>query len=273
MRTSSQFRLLYKLSGTLIIGALALFGCDDADGKYDPDGPWVSPGDVDGSGESGDNEGGNGSGGGGSNGDGNSNAVDPSTVTGVKVDPKWTTCNRQDVLENEILRETVPGVFAPISADELRLYELIMTERRKAGLHAIPLSPVLTSVARAHVWDSTTSPASGSCNMHSWTTDTGAWEPFCYTSDHAQMRKMHAMPQVLFDFRADGYENSAWGSPSTNPDRAIAGWMGSSGHRSVILNEGIWADMEWRAIGIGISGQYAHMWVSTCADSSLFPAE
>ena len=238
----------------LLCASLSLAGCEDT--------PCDGP-------PNGNNGGGNN--GGGDNGGETGEGWDPATLTGVARDPEWRTCNAYPLLTNDALEATVDGVFDPISDAELELWERLMDHRADAGLPPIPLSPALTAVARAHVWDSATTPSQGECNMHSWSTPDAPWEPFCYTSDHAQMRKMHQMPNQLLGFSADSFENSAWGSPNTSPQRAADGWMSSAGHRSVILNTDIWAGYEWRAIGIGISGQYAHMWVSGCADASLFP--
>ena len=198
---------------------------------------------------------------------------DPATQTGVTRDPQWRTCNSEPVLQNEALARRVPGVYAPLSEAELEVYRRLMEERAKAGLAPIPVSPSLTAVARAHVWDSAQTPASGACNLHSWSTTGAPWEPFCYTSDHAQMRKMHRMPAQLVGFHADAFENSASGSPVIQPQRTVDGWMRSAGHRALILNTGIWDDNEWRAIGIAIEGNYAHLWVSECADGALFPQQ
>jgi uncharacterized protein YkwD len=40
----------------------------------------------------------------------------------------------------------------------------------------------------------------------------------------------------------------------------LESWKGSPGHNAVILNEGIWSDSNWKAIGVGIYKGYAVIW-------------
>jgi hypothetical protein len=40
----------------------------------------------------------------------------------------------------------------------------------------------------------------------------------------------------------------------------LASWKSSSGHNGVILNQGIWSDYSWKAVGVGIYRNYAVLW-------------
>lgn len=154
------------------------------------------------------------------------------------------------------------------TAEAFELYELIMAYRAENDLPEIPLSPSLTAVAEAHVADLNDQPGTtdGECNLHSWS-DQGSWTACCYTPDHAEAQCMWNKPRELSDYPGNGYEISAMSTFMT-PSGALGLWQNSSGHNAVILNEGIWSD-PWGAIGVGIAGQYAHVWFGREADPAL----
>jgi hypothetical protein len=43
-----------------------------------------------------------------------------------------------------------------------------------------------------------------------------------------------------------------WGSVPTTAENALVGWKKCHGHKQVIINQGIWHDSYWKAIGIGV---------------------
>lgn len=136
------------------------------------------------------------------------------------------------------------------TADALELITLVNEYRAENALPAIAASSSLCIVGDTHIGDlvanSPHSPAS--CNMHSWS-DQGSWSACCYTSDHAQAQCMWDKPKQLTVYPSNGYENAAGGGGSISPLQALNLWKGSPGHNAVILNEGIWANQEWRAMG------------------------
>lgn len=151
-----------------------------------------------------------------------------------------------------------------LSAEERRLYQLIMQHRAELGLPSIPLSSSLTLVAGRHAEDTAKNilPSGGpkpGTNLHSWS-------DVPYYPDHSNARYMWQSPQRLgTPYCGSGYEISGVGYPTT--ERALAGWLSSNGHRSVIENQGIWKEKDWQAIGIGIAypntGDYQtvyHVW-------------
>ena len=155
-----------------------------------------------------------------------------------------------------------------VTKEELKLYNLLNEYRKAKGLSKIDLSESLTFVAQTHVKDLTDNkPAKGSCNMHSWS-DKGNWTACCYTRDHAKAQCMWDKPRELTTYKGDGFEISygTSGYP-VSAEGALSGWKSSSGHNSVIINEGIWKDMNWTAIGVGIYGGYAVVWFGTQKDS------
>jgi hypothetical protein len=153
-----------------------------------------------------------------------------------------------------------------LTADEYELYELIMKYRAEKGLHRIPISPCLTYVAQTHVRDLHNHPPTGQCNLHSWS-EYGKWTPCCYTSDHAQAKGMWYKPRELTPYTSYGYEIACamYGADLT-PLESLRCWQGSPGHNAVMINQGIWHDNYWKAIGIGMYKGYAVVWFGTEAD-------
>lgn len=140
-----------------------------------------------------------------------------------------------------------------------------MEYRQEMGLPAIPLSKSLTIVAQTHVRDLVINkPDNGYCNAHSWSTN-GNWTPCCYTSDHARADAMWSKPRELTSYKGNGYE-IACGSNECCSDfimtaaYALQAWKKSTGHNAVIVNQSIWNDNQWKAIGIGLSNGFAVVW-------------
>jgi len=158
-----------------------------------------------------------------------------------------------------------------LSPAEAELARLINEYRNSVGLPSLPVSKSLTLVAQQHVWDSVNNnPFTEQCNMHSWSGNVnpalqqGTWTAVCYTNDHANMAGMHKKPREIAGYPADGYENSHWASAGASPGGAINGWRNSPGHNAVITEQNGWGP--FLALGVGISGPYAHMWVGEVAD-------
>ena len=47
-------------------------------------------------------------------------------------------------------------------------------------------------------------------------------------------------------------------------------WKGSSAHNAVIVNQGIWHDSNWQAIGVGMYKGYACVWFGNEKDPVEF---
>jgi hypothetical protein len=157
-----------------------------------------------------------------------------------------------------------------VSPEEMKLYTMIMDYRKANNLPVIPLSRCLTHVAQQHCLDLDANPPDESkgCNMHSWS-DKGKWSPCCYTDDHKQAVGMWKKPGELTSYRGSGYEIAHGGAGTSyvaTAESALHGWKNSSGHNVVILNEGIWKDMKWNAIGIAIYKGYSVVWFGTEVD-------
>jgi uncharacterized protein YkwD len=157
-----------------------------------------------------------------------------------------------------------------ISAEEKKLYDLIMMYRKEKGLAAIPLSSALTSVAQLHVKDlSEHAPyKKQGCNFHSWSHQ-GTWKACCYDAAHSKPECMWNKPREIANFNADGFE-IAYGSESLafvlDAEKALEAWKSSKGHNPVMINKGIWKDYTWKSIGVGIYKNFACVWFATEAD-------
>jgi len=141
--------------------------------------------------------------------------------------------------------------------------------RADHGLPPVPISPSLNAVAEAHVRDlmdnrpdTATGFGRGACNMHSWSS-AGRWTPVCYTRDHARAPAMWSKPREITRgaYPGNGYEIAYWWSGGRiTPEIALHGWQDSPGHNDLLIEDGPWRDANWRAMGVGIHGNYAVVW-------------
>jgi len=159
-----------------------------------------------------------------------------------------------------------------LTANEMKLFELITQYRKANGLPYVPLSTELSYVAQTHAKDLFVyHPDKNGCNMHSWSSN-GKWSSCCYTPDHKQASCMWNKPRELTNYVGDGYEisHTIWHSDDANytvkAEEALAGWKGSPSHNDVVLNKSIWKTERWNAIGIGIYKGYAVVWFGREAD-------
>ncbi len=161
--------------------------------------------------------------------------------------------------------DTTGVVQEGCSEDAAELVTLLNAYRAEKGKPPIPLSPSLCIVGDTHAQDlvDNSPDAAPECNLHSWS-DAGSWSPCCYTADHAQAKCMWDKPKELTSYPGNGYENAASGAQG--PAAALELWKGSPAHNDVILNQGIWKDFPWGAVGAGFEGGYAVLWFGQEAD-------
>ncbi len=140
--------------------------------------------------------------------------------------------------------------------------EAINAYRQAQGLPAIPVSDELTRVAQAHVADIVANHPENACNgnLHSWS-DNGNWTGGCYDSnDETTWPVMWDKPNEIAGYPGRGYEISAWASPAITAEQALSWWQGSAPHDDVMLNNGIWTDYSWGALGGWVADGYACAW-------------
>ena len=157
------------------------------------------------------------------------------------------------------------SISQELSAEEKKLYDLVISYRKENGLAEIPLSKSLTFVAQTHAKDMEENPAKGDCNMHSWS-DKGKWKACCYDDNHGNAPCMWTKPKELTTYKGIGFEIAHWSTNGNDAQTAIYSWKNSPGHNSVMINQGTWKNHEWKAIGIGIFGSYAVIWFGTSED-------
>ena len=160
-----------------------------------------------------------------------------------------------------------------LSGQEKELYDLIMDYRALRGLGRVPISPSLTYVARVHARDlADNRPFDDHCNLHSWS-DKGDWTACCYTDDHQQSHCMWYKPFELTGFKGIGYEIVYYSTfPEDHidfPKAVLEGWKESKSHNQVIVNRGEWKSLEWKSIGIAVSGPFAVVWFSDTGDRAI----
>jgi hypothetical protein len=140
-------------------------------------------------------------------------------------------------------------------------------------LPAIPVSPELTAVAVAHVRDLatyfTTDPnyTGADCAPHGWSSH-GNWTGGCYKfADSSTWPIMWSKPQEIANYPGQGFEILAetMGTPMT-ASTALRLWAADPPHNDVIVNQGIWKDMTWQAMGVWVEGDWASVWFGAQVD-------
>lgn len=165
-----------------------------------------------------------------------------------------------------------------ISLDEAeaKLAQAINSYRASKGLPAIELSASLTKVAQLHARDLSENHKLGSkCNLHSWS-KSELWSSCCYTPDHKKAACMWDKPRELTSYKGDGYEiafysNYPYSSIEDKVKDALDGWKKSKGHHDMIINRDNWKTAKWKAMGVGIHGEYTVVWFGELSDPSGKP--
>ncbi len=147
-----------------------------------------------------------------------------------------------------------------LDSEEQRLYNLVNQYRAQNGLPAISFSPSLTLVANRHVQDL----------EKNIKTLTHGWSNCPYNaSNQATYDCMWKAPQRFgTSYPGNGYENAHGGSGGyiASANSALESWKTSSAHNAVILNQGMWQNRPWKALGIGIYKGYAVLWFGAEVD-------
>lgn len=158
-----------------------------------------------------------------------------------------------------------------LSSEEMKLYELILEYRKSKDLASIPLSAGLTLVAQTHARDlaeNYTFELNNKCNPHSWSSK-GNWSGCCYTNDHQKAKCMWAKPKEIAGYAGNGFEIAYYSSLGANAQEGLDGWKISPGHNPLLINSGNWANVKWKAIGIGIYKEFGLVWFGEVYDSRI----
>lgn len=164
------------------------------------------------------------------------------------------------------LSSTVAEAEVCLSKEEKQLHEIINAYRKTKKLKAVPISASLTQVAKAHAVDLMENyKKSDKCNPHSWS-KSSKWSGCCYTNDHKQAACMWDKPKEIAGYESPGYEIVYWHSAAAQPEGALKGWQQSKSHNPIIINDGMWNQVEWKAVGVAIHEQYAVVWFGEMDD-------
>ena len=76
----------------------------------------------------------------------------------------------------------------------------------------------------------------------------------------------------IANFNTNGFEVALSGSPGAvgtlSPERMIAQWDSSGGHRAVLVNSGPWANYRWQSVAFAANNDYAAGWFAIDEDTS-----
>ncbi len=106
--------------------------------------------------------------------------------------------------------------------------------------------------------------------MHSWSKK-GTWTPCCYTSDHANAGCSWSKPGELTPYKADGFEVVYFDYQIPVPGNVLEKWKKNPTNNDMLLNMGQWSTESWKAIGVGIYGNYASVWLGKLPDKEGAP--
>jgi len=150
-----------------------------------------------------------------------------------------------------------------LTQEEMKLYALINNYRKEKRLPLIPLSKSLSYVARQHVIDL----------QYNVKETTHSWSDCKYINGkHDSYNCMWLKPQELTSYKGKGYECVFGKTPEdVQAHDALNAWKKSPNHNNVIINKGIWAQVKWQAIGVGIYKNYAAIWFGEEHDKEDLP--
>ncbi|OKH30728.1 hypothetical protein NIES2119_30470 [[Phormidium ambiguum] IAM M-71] len=157
----------------------------------------------------------------------------------------------------------VPG--DGFASEETKLYNLVNEYRAQNGLAPITASKALSTVANRHVLDLAENIGT---LTHSWSD--APYDP----SNSSTYSAMWSAPQRFnTGYVGNGYENAFGGSGSyiANATDALQAWKNSPAHNAVILNQGMWQNLQWNALGVGLYKGYAVLWFGQQPDTTGTP--
>ena len=67
-------------------------------------------------------------------------------------------------------------------------------------------------------------------------------------------------------YQSAGYEIAYYSSAGASAKEGLEGWKKSKAHNPLLINSGMWGKVTWKAIGIGIHGEYAAVWFGEAGD-------
>lgn len=168
-------------------------------------------------------------------------------------------------MEVKAQTDTIPEDFC-ISPEEYQLHQLINDYRKAFALPAIVLSKSLSYVAITHARDLAANFDPDSvCNMHSWS-DKGRWKSICYPSEQSRKNNIRLKAKEIIGYPGDAYELTYWSNAEIAPRQILSFWRENKVAGNMLLNQDKWLGKTWKAMGIGIEGGYAVLWLGQEVD-------
>ena len=75
-------------------------------------------------------------------------------------------------------------------------------------------------------------------------------------------------PKEIAGYEGHGYEILFYSSDGSTAEEALLGWQNSPAHHAVMTNANTWEQVTWRAMGVGIYGEYAVAWFGQEAEEA-----
>lgn len=151
---------------------------------------------------------------------------------------------------------------------ESRLINMINNFRKLNKLTELPVSKSLLMVAKMHASDlSTNQPDSGICGLHSWS-DKGKWIACCET-ELAAKNCFEAKASEITGYKGKTIEMVFKIENEMSGPNVFQMIEKSQKAMDILLQKGIYSKKPWKAMGVGISGQYALIWFGDETDASV----
>ena len=136
---------------------------------------------------------------------------------------------------------------------ENELFEIVNRYRKANGRRELRSSAPLSIIANRRILDLTQ-------NMktltHSWSNC-----PYDIKDEKTYSCVTDAPKRLNVGYLGEGYETLfRTTSGKANPVPALQAWQKSTLHNSIILNAGIFSDLEWDEVGVAVEGPYAVLW-------------
>jgi len=151
-----------------------------------------------------------------------------------------------------------------------KLIDMINEYRRESGLPIAQTSPSLMLVAQSHANDlnkKIENDKEPNCGLYSWSENPGAWKGCC--SNNTQFCMYKKPEEITHSYFSPGIElvfATNWTVRSEYFSTVLSAWKNSEGHNNVLLNKEDWSRLNWRSIGVGISGSVATVWFGVIID-------
>lgn len=156
------------------------------------------------------------------------------------------------------------------SFEEEKLSSLLNQYRAQNQLPAIPLSSSLSRLANRHIRDLQENLSQYNRSGKDWRF---GWSNCPYDGERSTTYScMWAAPQRLkTSYQGKAYEMICGGDGQITAQAALRCWQNSPLNKDLLLNQGLWRNYKWQAIGISLDRGYAILWLGQEADGINLP--